>query len=98
MQTAALSDETVVESIRALLEKKFGRTSAKAIDFYADAHLATANPEEYAKTLLSIFGAGAEHLLAAIIAGLGDEFGMDVHEGTTLDELMDALMPKQGEK
>lgn len=94
-QSAKVSDRGIPEAIQALLERDFGKSAASAIKFYADPKTAIANPEEYAKTLLGIFGAGAEHLLVSIIYGLGKEFGVEVHDGTTLDELMVTLGTKE---
>lgn len=93
-QSATVSEGKLVEAIQALLERKFGRSEAKAIDFYADTDIALANPSEYATLLLNIFGIGAEHLLAAIVDGLGEAFGVKVDERTTLDELINRLKPK----
>jgi hypothetical protein len=84
-------DERIVEAIRLLLAKNFGVTEARAIDFYADAHIALANPEEYSRMLLNIFGRGTSHLLEAIITGLGDEFGVAITETTTLGDCIMAL-------
>ena len=91
MQQGISKDERIVETIRTLLAKNFGVTESRAIDFYADAHIALANPEEYARILLNIFGRGTSHLLEAIIAGLGDEFGVTVTETTTLGDCIAAL-------
>jgi len=94
MQAEASRDEQIVGTIRALLAQNYGATAEKAIDFYADAHIALSNPAEYARMLRNIFGAGTGHLLTAIIGGLGKKFGVGVSEGTTLDELIASLRPK----
>jgi hypothetical protein len=93
-QSAAVSGARIVEVIQTLLEKNFGRTAAKAIDFYADTDIALTNPKEYTRILLNIFGQGTEHLLTAIITGLGERFGVKVSEGTTLDEVIGSLRPE----
>jgi hypothetical protein len=86
-----VSDGRVAEAIRETLERDFGRTPASAIDFHARSELALTAPEEYTSILLSIFGSGTGYLLTAIISGLGERFGVDVTEGTTLDELVESL-------
>ena len=94
MQPATVPGDRIVEAIRTLLERNLGQTSARAVDYYADSRVASRDPAEYTKTLLAIFGAGTGHVLAALVAGLGEEFGVEVHEGTTLDELIRALRPR----
>jgi hypothetical protein len=87
----AVEGERIVETVRLLLAKSFGITEASAMDFYADAHIALANPEEYVRTLLNIFGRGTSHILETIINGLGDEFGVAVTEAMTLGDCIGAL-------
>jgi len=90
-------DERIVDSIRLRLAKEFGVTASRAIDFYADAHIALASPEEYAMILLDIFGRGASQILETIILGLGDEFGFETSEATTLGDCIGALQAAKAE-
>ena len=84
-------DERIVDIIRLRLAIDFGITASMAIDFYADAHIALADPEEYARILLDIFGRGASQILETIIIGLGDEFGLATSEAMTLGDCIGAL-------
>ena len=88
-----VDDARILDAIRALLADDFGSTEGRVIEFYADPRLALTNPIEYARMLQNIFGRGAGFLLRVIIRGLGREFGVQVDEGTTLDECMNALKP-----
>ncbi len=94
MQSVPNRDEQVVESIRAQLRASFGTTAASAMEFYADSHIAVANPPEYTRMLLNIFGSGTEHILVAIIAGLAKQFGVKATESTTLEDVIHSLKPK----
>ena len=95
MQTARTPEEKIVDTIRAVLRGNFGATSASAIDFYADAHIALSSPSEYTRMLQNIFGSGTEHLLSALIAGLGNEFGAKFSDSTTLDDLILTIRQRQ---
>ena len=94
VNSAAVPEGKIAEAILSLLERNFGGSPARAIDFYADTDVALADPEEYARLLLGIFGAGAGHVLGAIVSGLGQEFGVHVDEGTTLAEVLGSLKPQ----
>ena len=91
MQNRECEDERIVEEIRMSLAKSFGVTASRAIDFYADTHIALADPEEYVVKLLSIFGRGTSCLLDAIVAGLASDFGFAPTEAMTLGDCIDAL-------
>jgi len=90
----AVDDARIVDAIRVILATGVGPAGGRAIEFYADPRIAAANPAEYARTLQNIFGRGAGYLLMAIVSGLGKEFGVQVDEGTTLDQCIGALRPR----
>ena len=80
------------------MEQNFGATSARAIDYYADTNLASTSPAEYRRALRQVFGAGTGHLLSVVVSGLGRDFGIEVQEGTSLEELIETLRPRAGAK
>jgi hypothetical protein len=69
-------DALLMESISEGLKEVLGDASAKCVTFYIDPHLAVADPDNYARSLLGLFGTATKALLDAVIDRLYEKTGV----------------------
>jgi hypothetical protein len=69
-------DELLMESVHLGLKQVLGEASAKCVTFYIDPHLAVADPDNYARSLLGLFGTATKALLDAVLASLQEKTGV----------------------
>ena len=79
-------EELLLSSVESALVAVFGPTTAKAVDFYVDRHIALANPAEYSRSMQRIFGEPANVLLGQMIEGISKRAGLDTGNFSTLEE------------
>ena len=66
-----------MDSIVQGLKEVLGDASAKCVTFYIDPHLAVADPDNYARSLLGLFGTATKALLDVIITRLQEKAGVE---------------------
>ena len=86
--------EAVAEVIRSALERSFGRTTARAVDFYFDSRMAASDPSGYTNMLRKTFLGGAETLVEAITSELCQRYGVEHAHGMTLAECLISIRAK----
>jgi len=94
MQSGASVDDAAVEAIRTILATSFGASTARAVDFYFDTHIAVADPNAYTRMLRNTFMEGADHLVRTITTELCTKFGLSYSEGMTLAQCLGELREK----
>jgi hypothetical protein len=68
-------DQLLIESIQQGLKKVLGEENAKCVTFYIDPHIAVANPDNYARSILKLLGTGTKVLLDEILDNLYQKTG-----------------------
>ncbi|MDA4136871.1 MAG: hypothetical protein OK449_07765 [Thaumarchaeota archaeon] len=76
-------DTLLVQSIEDGLVKVLGDESAKCVTFYIDPHIAAANPDNYAKSILKLFGIGSKVMFDSILDELHEKTGTAKSEATS---------------
>jgi hypothetical protein len=69
-------DRLLMDSIAEGLKEVLGDASAKCVTFYIDPHLALADPDNYARSLLGLFGTATKALLDVVIMRLEEKTGV----------------------
>ena len=69
-ETEKQFDTLLMESVNEGLKVVLGEASAKCVTFYIDPHLAVADPENYARSLLGLFGTATKAVLDAVLERL----------------------------
>jgi hypothetical protein len=69
-------DRLLMDSIAEGLKEVLGDASAKCVTFYIDPHLAVANPDNYARSLLGLFGTATKALLDVVVTRLEEKTGV----------------------
>jgi hypothetical protein len=87
-------DDMLIKSINESLEGFFGATTAIAVNFYVDANIAVANPDQYAKSLGKMFGPGAPLLLDRIKKDLSQKTGTPQDSAKSFGDLIGFLRKK----
>jgi hypothetical protein len=72
-ETKQSFDALLIESITEGLKQVLGEASAKCVTFYIDPHLALVDPDNYARSLLGLFGTATKAVLDAILAKLQEK-------------------------
>ena len=70
-------DRLLMDSIAEGLKEVLGDASAKCVTFYIDPHLAVADPDNYARSLLGLFGTATKALLDVVVARLQEKTGVE---------------------
>ena len=73
-------DRLLMDSIAEGLKEVLGDASGKCVTFYIDPHLAVADPDNYARSLLGLFGTATKALLDVVITRLQEK--TDVEKST----------------
>jgi|SRR5271155_398704 hypothetical protein len=76
-------DTLLIQSIEDGLVKVLGDESAKCVTFYIDPHIAATNPDNYAKSILKLFGVGSKVMFDAILDDLNEKTGTTRSEATS---------------
>ena len=79
-------DRLLVESITEGLTKVLGDNNAKCVIFYADPKMAVADPDNYARSLLGLFGMGTKVMLDTILDSLHQKTGVARSAATSFGE------------
>ncbi len=91
-----VQQEAVVEVIRNALERSFGRSTAKAVDFYFDSRVAVNDPTGYTRMLKKTFLGGADPLIEAITSELCKRYFVEHPQGMSLADCLVAIRGKNG--
>jgi hypothetical protein len=70
-------DGLLMDSIAEGLKEVLGDASAKCVTFYIDPHLAVADPDNYARSILGLFGTATKALLDVVVTRLQDKTGVE---------------------
>jgi hypothetical protein len=81
-------DALVVESVQEGLTKVLGDNNAKCVTFYVDPHIAVADPDNYARSLLGLFGTGTKVILDTILDNLHQKTGVGRSSATSFGEIV----------
>ena len=79
-------DRLLIESISEGLTKVLGDNNAKCVMFYVDPNLAVADPDNYARSLLGLFGLGTKAILDSILDNLHQKTGGGKSGATSFGE------------
>jgi hypothetical protein len=81
-------DTLLIESVREGLTKVLGDNNAKCVAFYVDPHLVVADPDNYARSLLGLFGTGTKVVLDTILDNLHEKTGAARGSATSFGEII----------
>ncbi len=89
-------EESVVKVIRSALEISFGRSTAKAVDFYFDSRVAVGDPAGYTKMLRKTFLGGADSIIESITGELCKKYSVEHLHGMSLADCLLAIKARSG--
>jgi hypothetical protein len=81
-------DTLLMESVREGLTKVLGDNNARCVVFYVDPHMAVADPDNYARSLLGLFGTGTKVVLDTILDNLHEKTGVAKGSATSFGEIV----------
>jgi hypothetical protein len=86
--TSQSFDILLMESVSEGLTEVLGEASAKCVTFYLDPHLAVADPNNYARSLLGLFGTATKAVLDAVLVRLYQKTGATVSPALSFGEIV----------
>jgi hypothetical protein len=90
----ATFEEFVVDAVNEALQKTFDASTAKAVQFYIDAHILAKNPDAYADSVLRMFGkVGGDVVIDSVMKNLVQRAGMpdDPKKFSSLKDCVNAV-------
>jgi hypothetical protein len=81
-------DVLLMESVSEGLTEVLGEASAKCVTFYLDPHLAVADPNNYARSLLGLFGMATKAVLDAVLVRLYQKTGVAMSPALGFGEIV----------
>jgi hypothetical protein len=86
--TSQSFDVLLMESVSEGLTEVLGEASAKCVTFYLDPHLAVADPNNYARSLLGLFGTATKAVLDAVLVRLYQKTGVAMSPALGFGEIV----------
>lgn len=87
-ETKPSFDALLMESISESLTQVLGETGAKCVLFFVDPHLAVADPDNFARALLGLFGTATKALLDTTLANLYQKTGVARSSATSFGQIV----------